>query len=162
MLNKKIGKREGGFGLIEIVVGVSIISVAFFALMQVANISLRILKANENNLKATFLLEEGLEAVKIMRDSGWDSNIGSLSNDADYYFEFNGSTWLSTTTNISIDNFFERKFVLGGVYRDINDDIASSGSIDVNTKKVSVFVSWVDGRGETTKMISTYITNLFE
>ena len=171
MLSKKIKnrlnfgsrlKREGGFGLVEIIVGISVITVAFFAMMQVANVSLKVLKANENNLKATFLLEEGLEAVKIMRDSGWTINIDALSNNVDYYFEFSGGMWHSTTTNVLIDNFYERKFILGSVYRDSNDDIAPSGILEVNARKVSVSVSWSDGRGETTKTISTYITNLFE
>lgn len=152
---------KNGFGLIEVIVGVAIISVSFLGLMSVANLSFKILQKSSNNIKAGFLLEEGAEAVKIMRDSGW-SNISSLSNGVNYYLNFNGATWLTTTTPVYADNIFERKFVLSDVYRDTNDDIATSGAIDTGTKKITISVSWKEGGNTATQSFSTYITNLFE
>lgn len=152
---------KNGFGLIEVIVGVAIISVSFLGLMSVAHLSFKILERSSHNLKAGFLLEEGAEAVKIIRDSGW-SNINSLSNGVNYYLNFNGTTWLTTATPVYVDNIFERKFVLSNVYRDINDDIATSGTIDTGTKKITISVSWKEGGSTVTQSFSTYITNLFE
>jgi len=149
-----------GFGLIEIVVGTSIISVAFLGLMSVANLSLKVLQKSSNNIKAGFLMEEGVEAIKIIRDDGWN-NISSLSNGVNYYFDFDGISWTATTTSSYIDDIFERKFILNNVERDANDDIVVSGANDPNTKKITIYVSWKENNGTTTQSFSTYITNLF-
>ncbi len=162
MFNKtKKEKLNKGFGLIEVVVGAAIISVSFLGLMSVANLSFKILEKSSNNIKAGFLLEEGVEAVKIIRDSGWN-NISSLSNGVNYYLIYNGATWTTTTAPVYVDNIFERKFVLSDVYRDINDDIATSGTIDAGTKKITISVFWKEGGSTITQSFSTYITNLFE
>lgn len=150
-----------GFGLIEIVVGTSIISVAFLGLMSVANLSLKVLQKSSNNIKAGFLMEEGVEAIKIIRDDGWN-NISSLSSGVNYYFDFNGTSWTATTTSSYIDDIFERKFILNNVERDANDDIVVSGANDPNTKKITIYVSWKENNGITTQSFSTYITNLFD
>ncbi len=162
MSNKtKKEKLNKGFGLIEVIVGVAIISISFLGLMSVANLSFKILQKSSNNIKAGFLLEEGVEAVKIIRDSGW-SNISSLSNGVNYYLNYNGTTWLTTTTPVYVDNLFERKFVSSEVYRDINDDIADSGTVDLDTKKITISVSWEENGNTVIQSFSTYITNLFE
>lgn len=161
-MSNKRNKNIFGFSIIEIIIGAAIISLAFLGLMSVANISLKILEENSHNLKANFLLEEGIEAIKILRDSGWNQNIATLNTGTNYYFEFNGSTWQTTTNNVYIDGLFERKIIIENVYRDSNDDISSSGTLDPNSKKVIVYVSWIARGAITTKHISTYITNLFE
>ena len=154
-------KNSKGFGVAEIVVAVAVISLSIFGLLSVANISLKTLRGNTNSIQAAFLLEEGVEAVKILRDSGWNENIVSLSAGTDYYLSFNGTTWKATTTNAFIDNIYERKFAVNNVNRDGNDDITASGAFDPNTKKITVSVSWLSSTGTTTKSISTYITKLF-
>lgn len=158
MLSKKI---NNGFGMLEVVVGVSIIAFAIFSLFLVAQISLRVSEESSENVKAAFLLEEGVEAVKLMRDMSWQ-NIGNLTVSTDYFFTFNGASWATTTTNVYVDGFFERKFTLENVYRDANQDIVSSGGVlDTDTRKLNVFVSWNSRTGTTTKTISTYVANLF-
>lgn len=161
-MNKKTSKYKEGFGLLEVVIGITIISISIFSLIAVAQITSRVSNQNSRSIKASFLLEEGLEAVKTIRDSGWTANIDSLSIGTDYYLEFNGTNWQTTGSNVFIDNVFERKFVVGDVYRDANDDIVSAGTLDLNAKKLTVFVSWRERSATTTKNISTYITNFFD
>ena len=153
--------QKSGFSILEIVIATAIISISLFSLMAVSRISLEIVQQSANRVKAGFLLEEGVEAIKILRDSGWSANIAPLSAGAVYYLDFNNNTWQATTTNIYIDGILERSFRIEDVYRDSNDDIASFGFLDSGTKKVSVSVSWKEKTGTTTKSISTYITNLF-
>jgi len=160
MCNKKI-KSNNGFGVAEIVVAVAVISLSIFGLLSVASASLKMLRGNTTNIQAAFLLEEGVEAVKILRDSGWGANITPLNAGTNYYLAFNGTTWKATTTNAFIDGTFERKFIVSNVNRNGNDDIAASGALDPNTKKITVSVSWLSKTGTTTKSISTYVTKLF-
>lgn len=150
-----------GIGLIEAVAGISIVSVFIFSLMLASQLSQKIVGESVRNNQSSFLLEEGAEAVKILRDTGWNSGIGSLSVGADYYFAYDGTTWVSAAANVYVDGIFERKFVLNNVYRDANDDIAAIGTLDGGTKKATVSVSWRGRTGTTTKSASFYLTDLF-
>lgn len=157
-------KYKNGFGLLEAVVGISIISISIMSLMGVFQISHRAVSESIRKTQAAFLAEEGIEAIKTMRDSGWDDNIASASIGTGYYLEFNGTAWKSTTANHYIDGIFERKFILESVYRDSNDDIVQpggSGVVDQDARKAVVYISWLGRSGTTTKSISAYITNLF-
>jgi len=153
--------KQKGFGLLEIIIGLAAISFSLFGILSVSQVSLQIINNDTQKLKADFLAEEGMEAVRILRDFSWNNNIKPLTPDNDYYLYFNGNTWQSTTTPVYIDGF-ERKFVLSDVYRDGNDDIASGGNLDPDTKKITIFVSWQRRNSTTTDIISTYLTNLFK
>lgn len=153
--------KKTGFGILEIVIGVSIISISLFGLIAVSQFSLRAINESSKNIKAAFLLEEGIEAIRILRDSSWQTDIAPLTSGTTYYLDFDGTTWNSTTINIYIDDLFERNFVINDIYRDANDDISETGTLDSNTKKVTVSVSWLRSTGTTTKIVSTYIANLF-
>ena len=151
-----------GFGLIEIVIAISIIGFLMFGLITTARISFAGVLANMERLQAIFLLEETLEAMRIMRDDGWAANIDPLTLSAPYYLEFVSDTWEATTTPNLIDGTFTRIFTVTAVQRDANDDIvASGGTIDTDTLQVDASVSW-PARGEIiTISLSSYITNLF-
>ena len=159
MQNTKIFKK--GFGIIEIVIATTIISIAFLIMMSTASMSLKFSEKSVVRLKADFLLEEGVEAVKIIRDNDWTTNIASLSVGTDYFLEFNGAIWVVSVNNILIEGVFERKFTIDDVYRDANDDISSSGILDSNTKKITVYVSWSEDGSTVTRSISFYILNIF-
>jgi len=154
-------KTRGGFGIIEAVVGIAVISVMIFGAASVIKTAMVAERGAAQNIKSAYLLEEGMEAVKLLRDESWASNIAPLLSGADNYLEFNGTKWLATSSNIYIDAVFERKFRADNVLRDINDDISSSGALDQDTKKITVFVSYRNKSATTTKQISAYITNIF-
>lgn len=158
---KKMRAISGrGFGLAEIVIGAAIVSLALFGIIASVQIALRVSEESLSRTRASFLLEEGVEAARVLRDAGWSANIAGLVPGTRYYPAFSGGLWRATTTNIYIGGF-ERYFVLDNVYRNGSDDIAASGTLDANTRKVSVFVSWVTRTGTTTESVSTYLTNLF-
>lgn len=162
--NKGLARRATaeGFGLLEIAIGISVISLSIFSLTVVSNLALKLTEESARNTQASFLLEEGVEALKILRDSSWSANIASLTPGTTYYFSFTNHNWQATSTNIYIDGIFERSFFLHDVNRDINDDIVSSGGIpDPDTKKITVSVSWRFRNSTTTQSVSAYITNLF-
>lgn len=155
----KTNKR--GFGLLEIVLAVGIVSLTLFGLSSTARVSYRLISDNTQKVKAVFLLEETIEAVRLLRDQSWQARIAPLATGTNYYLIFNGTQWRSSASNEFVDDTFERRFQLADVYRDANDDIASSGTLDPDTKKITAYVSWWTQTGTTTESVSTYITDLF-
>lgn len=112
-------------------------------------------------VQAALLLEEGMEALRVMRDNGYTTYISTLSTSTAYRFSFD-TTYHATTTATLIDSTFDRTFRLSDVYRDTAGNIVSSGGVyDPGTKKAAVSVSWKTSSGTTTKSISTYLINLF-
>lgn len=148
--------------MLELVVGVSVLSIALFSIAASVQLAMKAAQQNTDSIKANFLIEEGLEAVKTMRDRGWTNNISTLASGTNYYLRYNNAKWATTTANVLIDGIFERKFILTGVYRDVNGNIASSGAADDGTKKITVYISWRNKNSTTTEQMSAYIANLFK
>lgn len=157
-------KRNRGFGILEIVISVGIISVAIFALLGTTASFLRLARDTTHKVQANNLLNEGLEAVRTIRDGGYTDNISSLGTGELYSLYFNdvSNLWEATTTVSEIDGIFTRSFQIDDVYRDAQDDISPTGISDGNTKKVTVFVTWEAISGDlATTSVSGYVTNLF-
>ena len=151
-----------GFSLVEVVVAVSVIALALVALTTGFNRFLRSELDNTTDIKAILLLEEGMEITRLFRDDSYNSSLNIFTINTPYYFSFNNGAWSATTTpQTYIDGLFDRQFSLSSVYRDSNNDIASLGTIDVNTKKVTVSVSYSLHGATTTRLLSAYFTNLF-
>jgi len=156
--------KNAGFGLIEVVVGASIIAIAGVALLSAYSSLLAKGLREPHNLKAAILAEEGMEVIRILRDRGWSSYIAPLASTTSYhlYFDATSSQWSATTTAELIDTIFTRVAVLGDVKRDANDRIADTGIVDANTRKVTVRVTWDDGLNAGEKELIGYITNMFQ
>jgi Tfp pilus assembly protein PilV len=151
----------GGFGLIEMLVGAAVLSSSLLGISTFFQASLQVSGTTESAIQGDYLLEEGVEGVKLLRDASYTNNIQTLSTTTPYYLLWNSSSWIATTTSALIDNTFERKFSIADVKRDANDDIASTGTIDPKTKLVTVSVAWSSKGATTTRSIGTYLTNLF-
>lgn len=163
--NKKNNiSRKLGFTIVEVLIASSIISVTTLALMSVASRSIEISNKALRQSQASMITEEGVEAVRIIRDSGW-SNISNLSLNTNYYLTFstNSNTWsLSTTPSAPIDDQFTRTITFYQVYRDsTTSDIVSSGTLDPGTKRVEVVTSWVSLGQTISKKITFYISDIF-
>ncbi len=153
-------KNSAGFSLLEMVVACAIILFSIFAVMSLARKSNQLAKQALDETSASFLLEEGAEAVKIVRDNGW-SNISSLTNGTSYYPSWNGTTWQLSATPAIIDNKFTRRVVMSAVSRDSSDNIVTSGgTLDSGTKKITASVSWAGASSTITKSFSFYVTNI--
>lgn len=165
--NNKNISRDDGFTLIEVLIACFIISVTTLALMSAASKGIELSSRALRQAQASMIAEEGVEAVKVIRDADWDT-ISSLSLNTNYYLSFNtgSNTWsLQTTPSANpttpIDDRFTRTIVFSAVYRDSNDDIAASGTLDSGTRRAVVNTSW-QSQGETiSKSITFYISNIF-
>lgn len=152
-------KNNNGFSLIEVVITCAIITICVFALMSSASKSIQVSGQALRQAQATLLIEEGVEAVKTIRDNDW-TTISNLNISTNYYLSFN-NIWSLSTTPSTVDGIFTRKVVISAVYRDSNDDIATSGTLDTGTKKVTVTTSWNKPSGTVNKSLSFYISNIF-
>ncbi|MBI2639427.1 MAG: hypothetical protein HYW90_00845 [Candidatus Sungbacteria bacterium] len=152
-----------GFGLIEVVVGAALVTLFLFGIAEVGKLGSRLVDDAGERLQAAFIIEEGIDAVRGIRDSGWSNGILPLVADTDYWLFFEGTRWThSTSSRPFIDGKFDRRLQLSQVQRDASDDIVlNGGTNDPNTRKVAVSVSWQERGATTTMSVSTYITNLF-
>ena len=159
---RKFQQRQSGFGIVEALVAAVIITLVLVGVHATTTQALILVHQSTKRTQAAFLMEETIEALRSKRDAGWASSIGTLSAGTNYYLAFTGGVWNITTTNVFVDKTFEQKFVIEDVNRDANDDIAASGTLDPNTKKITATVSWYTPTGTTTQSISTYVTNMFQ
>lgn len=154
--------RFRGFGLVEVVIGSAVLSVALLGISGFFQTVLRASRVTESAVQGDYLLEEGVEVLKIFRDAGYVTNLRNLSTTTAHYYLWTGTAWATTTTNTFIDGVYERKFTIGDVNRDANSDIATVGTYDPDVKLATVSVAWWSPVvGTTTRSIQTYITNIF-
>ena len=156
----KIENCKRGFMMVEILVAVSIITVSVLAAMTVSQKSIYVSRQAFHATQVSFLLEEGAEAVRILRDNAW-SNISTLSPNTNYYPTFSGGTWtLSSTANIV--GIFTRTVTTASVNRDnTTKDIGSIGTDDPGTKLITITVFWTEGGVIITKTLQFYIADIF-
>lgn len=146
--------------MVEIIVAISIIAVAILASMTVAQKSIHVSRQALHTTQAAFLLEEGAEAVRILRDNAW-TNISSLTAGTSYYPFFSGGTWTLSSTSNTV-GIFTRTVSVANVNRDnTTQDIANIGTNDPSTKLVTVTVSWLEGGITVTKTLQFYIIDIF-
>lgn len=161
MKNKNFKK---GISLIEILIAIFIFSVVLSSLVVATNLYISEAGDSLKSAKSAYFAEEGIEAMKTIRDAKW-TNITSLSTSTTYYLTFNVSSstnyfWSTTTVMTSTDGLI-RKITISNVNRDSTGHIVTSGGIaDANTRLIVSSVSWLSKTGTTTKSISTYMTNI--
>ena len=153
--------------LVEAMVGITIISFVFMGLIGAYNRFVSAALDTQPTSKATYLAEEGIEALKILRDTSWTTQIAPLGTTTTYYLTFATSTatWTATSTASYgyVDTIFLRSFTITDLNRDATtkDIVSSGGAYDPDTKKISISVAWRNGNATSTKSIATYIANLF-
>jgi hypothetical protein len=155
----KKASRNTGSMMVEVVVVISIITMLVVSASAVAQRAISMSRQSVHRSQASFLLEEGAEATRIIRDNAW-SSITNLSTATDYYLSFSGGTWILSTTPTQ-DGIFTRKVVLSPVYRDVNQNIASSGTLDDQTRLITVTVTWAEGDNIYTKTLQLYLSDIF-
>lgn len=162
MFYKPNKKLNTGVSLIEAVVGIGIIVIAMLGIISAYQYFLKSGLANTEKIQAVFLLEEGIEVMRYLRDDSW-SNISNLSTTTNYYLNFSGTNWSTTTTPTPVF-IFTRTVSLSDVYRKDSDDtiVASSSSeaktFDPNTRLITISVSYPLS-GDMT--LSTYLSDIF-
>lgn len=150
---------QKGSLLVEVLIVVSIITVALLASLSVAQKSIAIARQSIHQAQVSFLLEEGAEIVRIVRDNAW-TGISSLTDSTNYYAAISGGTWTLSTSANQI-GIFTRTIAFSPAYRDSNQNLASSGTLDSQAKLVTVTVSWNEAGQDISKTLQFYIMDIF-
>ena len=146
--------------MVEVMVAVSIITVSILSAMAVSEKAVQISRQAFHAEQAAFLLEEGAEAVRILRDNNW-SNISALAAGTDYFPVFSGGTWTLSAAPDTV-GIFTRKVSVEDVKRDAaTGNIESVGDNDPGSRLVTASVSWQDGGTIVTRTLQFYIFDIF-
>lgn len=154
-------QKKRGFGLVEMLVGATVLSTSLLGISSFFQKTLEVSSLTQSAIQGDYLLEEGVEAVKLLRDAGYANNIAKLSTITPTYLTWNGTSWATSSVNVLIDGRFERKITTAEVMRNASEDISETGTLDPQTRLVTVSVAWNVKGATTTKVIQTYITNIF-
>ncbi|MBI2463996.1 prepilin-type N-terminal cleavage/methylation domain-containing protein [Candidatus Peregrinibacteria bacterium] len=92
MIEYKGRSNNSGFTLAEVLMSISVLTVAFAALAGLILSALRANQANINNFLAYGLAEEGIEAFRNIRDSHWLSNFSWTGYSENVGLSFNPSS----------------------------------------------------------------------
>ncbi|MEI7765151.1 MAG: prepilin-type N-terminal cleavage/methylation domain-containing protein [bacterium] len=135
-------KYSNGFSLVELLVSVSVFLIFVIALNGTMGTVNTVTKKSTNIERATILSEEGLEAVRNIRDSG-----NGFSNLPD------GTYGLSTSSNIfSLSGSSD----ISGIFTRVLNITTISGS----QKKITSTISWADQVNPINSLASsTYLTD---
>jgi Tfp pilus assembly protein PilV len=155
-------KKNDGFMIVEILVAITIITVAVLAAMEVTQKAIFVSRQSLHASEAGFLLEEGAEATRIARDNAW-VGISALTVGTDYYPTFSGGTW-TLSPNTSQVGIFTRTVRVTNVNRDATtaDIVSNGGVLDTGTKLITVTVSWLEEGQTLSKTLSLYLMNIFQ
>lgn len=144
-----------GFGLIEIVIVTAIVSGALFIFSQAGAVALKLLRHEKETLEMTLLAQEGLEAVRSLRDESWAHNIDAHDEGTDHYITVESGKWNISHTSAPPIGQYARAVAIEQVFRDAQDRISPSGTLDSGTVKVTARVT---KPGRTVSLIS-YLTD---
>ncbi|OHA39959.1 MAG: hypothetical protein A3G59_02260 [Candidatus Taylorbacteria bacterium RIFCSPLOWO2_12_FULL_47_20] len=158
LIKYKEGQR--GVSLVEVVVAAAILSLFGAAIAEFMSSLLRTSDDGAKIVNVSLSAEEGVEAVRLIRDRGWTQYVEPLVSGTKYYIYFGGGMAEATTTEIT-QGGLTRYFKVYPAYRDAGGDLASSGSVDSEVRRVSVTVEWQRRSAISTKTVETYISNLF-
>lgn len=170
-MNKHAVKKKRGFGLIEVLVASTTVSLILSALIIAGNTVLKNSVRLGQRVQAMYLAQEGIEIIRQMRDTNWIDNknttdwntwIWDSSDSSLIKPEEGGECYLKYVSNrfgLKCDDgkeemdlnhtLFTRSFKIEGV----GELLSESSEEDIlnqtyNSLKVTVRVSWGSGQNE--------------
>lgn len=130
----------GGQALVELLVTIGLAAILIPAIFTGVIASREGKPQQEQRMGATTLLKETEQAVRSIKDAGWN-NIATFSA-TPLHPIIAGNKWALIPGSENI-NSLTRQVVVDNVYRDANNNIVSSGgTLDPSTKKATITISW--------------------
>lgn len=150
-------KNKKGFSLLEI-----LLATALFAIFSVGVLGLIIQGWQMNRVatETTIAKEYASEGIEAARSVS-NRSFSSLVNSGSVGVTLSGGVWTFSGTNNIFDSKYTRTIAVADVYRDgSNNIVASGGTLDPLTKKITSTVSWnFSAVRPESVVLSTYITN---
>ena len=151
-------RSQSGQSILEVIIALTIFALIAAALASLAVGGLVALEQGGEQTQAEALAQEGIEAIRSIRDGAWNENVYTTSSVA-----ISGGEWVfsgeGTTETIGQ---FTRTISFKDVCRDASDDIATcpAAYTDVHSQKATVTISW-ETRPGVTNIVQriSYVTN---
>jgi len=154
--------NENGFGIIEVLVVSTISITVLLGISGFLNYALKVSEDGTSKAEALYYAKSMIEQARAIRDENWDTNIRTLTVDANYYFQGNGANpekWVAMAGENTMGKY-TMKIIFSKVNRDGNDDIVSSGGTeDFETLKATSSVSYPTRDGLKQVELFEYLTN---
>ena len=154
-----LGKPQtnSGFTLIEILVTIFIFAIAFTATSFILSTNLRSASAVRNNFVASGLAQEGIEAVRNIRDRDWflGNAFGTSIANGTYRVQWNSQSLIA----LGADPVLKKDSGSGLFSYDSGSDTIFKRTVVISTitanieKKVVITVNWIE-RGGAVKSLS--------
>lgn len=168
MLNKRGVFGQAGFTLVEAVVTIAVFSVGLLGLIQLSLLAKSTTEASRDTVQVSNYIQEGLEAVRTVRDSDW-TNVNTDGNYRLNPLAGSNPPWQLIAGGTESLGKYSRTVSIAPVKRvDVDgsttitagDRIDASGTLDdPNTKRITVDVTWQNGNRTYTKSLFQYLTN---
>lgn len=155
---KKIFKKESAQSLVEVVIAISLVSIVFTGSWQILHDSFMSIHQELTATKAHYLVVEGLEGVRSIRDEDWN-----VITDGTWHFSYDAENGIVNLEAGAEDvGAFSRRMEVSSVRRNtdtgkITED--PTWDFDPDTKLVEVIVQWYYKESLRTDMESIYLTN---
>lgn len=148
--------------MVELIVISAVLSIIVIAASYVAKKSIEVSNRTIHTMEASFLLEEGVEVMRILRDSNFDNVDPAIEGSSNQYLALVSNTW-SLVDAPQTNGIFTRIINIYPVYRDStsSDIVTSGGVLDAGTSKITITVSWLEGTTTLSKSLTFYLSDLF-
>lgn len=132
---------EAGQTLVEVLIGITVGAIIIGGMTGVIGLSLRSSLQNKSYQIASSLNQELADNVTIFAEANW-RNIYDLNKSPDQYYltaTSTGFTAVPGTESVAVEGAtYNRNFTVANINRDVNGDIADSGTDDPSTQKITI------------------------
>ena len=157
--SRNIRYKFSGQSLLEALLSIALGVILICSSVALMGVSLKTFNSLKQQLQANSLIRQQAEIIQSLAKDNWHS-IYDLTKDSDYYATSTNNIWsfaageeTSTINNIP----YKRYFKVYNVYRNSNGDIATSGTEDPSTQKITVFLDYGNNYGISSNL-SFYLT----
>jgi Tfp pilus assembly protein PilV len=149
--------RKFGFSVVEVIIAGALFSVFATGVVIAVISGLNLNRSGDERTIAGQFAAEGMEAVRSIKNQ----NFASLVVGGPMGIATSGGIWTFTGTGDNFANKYNRAITIADVQRDaLGNIVASGGTPDADTKKVTVSVTWQAGANRNLDAtLVTYFTN---
>lgn len=132
---------QKGYSLVELLLAMGIFSVMITALFTGFIATREGKPQQERRFEAVTLFQESVEALRVIREQGWDS----ITTNGIYHPQQTSTSWIIVPGVQTIDPELglTRSLEIGDAYRNSSGEIVTSGgTLDPSTKAITITISW--------------------
>lgn len=130
--------QERGATLVEVLVAIALTGIMLPTLATALVTSHAGRATSQQQLKATALLNEATEALRVVRDAGWSN----VATDGVYHPVISGSTWTLASGAETVGGFTRQITISAAERNGSGSLVQSGGTADPSTKRAAIEVGW--------------------